>query len=244
MRPLIGVTCSFEQTDGASPRLRAFVNAAYTDAVFAAGGIPFPIPTPAGFDAALLDEVLARCDGLLLTGGPDLHPRHYGQPLHPKTEVLHERRDRFDIALFRRADELSRPLLAICLGCQIASVGRGGCLVQHVDDLPRERPVRHYSDDHASVYHDVELVAGSRIAEIVGRTRLEVNSRHHQVVDAHRLGERLKPVGFAPDGTVEAAESTDGRFLIAVQWHPEDLTDRAEHRRLFEALVREASQSA
>ncbi len=242
MRPIIGVTCSFDVTEGANPRLRASLNAAYSDAIYAAGGIPFPIATPASLDRALLDELLGHCRGVLFTGGPDLDPRHYGQPRHAKTSVLHERRDRFDIEFFRRADEIGRPALAVCLGCQIASVARGGCLVQHVEDIPRRSVIQHFREDHSSAFHDVELVADSRIAQIVGQTRFEVNSRHHQVIDASQVGGRLRPVGFAPDGVVEAAESTDDRFLIAVQWHPEDLIDRREHLRLFEALVAAAAR--
>lgn len=243
MRPVIGITCSFEQSDQPSPRLRACINAAYTDAIYLAGGLPWPIPTPRTPDPLLLDELLTRCHGLLFTGGPDLDPRHYGQPPHPKTEILHERRDRFDLALFRRADQARRPILAICLGCQIASVGRGGALLQHVDDVPRENAVTHYRPDHASAFHEVRLEQGSRIASIVGQTRLEVNSRHHQLVDPDRVGGQLRPVGFAPDGVIEALETTDDRYLIAVQWHPEDLTDRPEHLRLFQSLVAEAARS-
>ncbi len=80
----------------------------------------------------------------------------------------------------------------------------------------------------------------SCLARILKTTQLEVNSRHHQIADNEHIGERLRPVAFAPDGVIEALEDRDGRFLIAVQWHPEDLTDRPEHLRLFEALVAEA----
>lgn len=241
MRPIIGMTSGFERAEGPSGRLRSYVHAAYSDAIFAAGGIPMPIPTPAEFDAALIDEILSHCQGVLLTGGPDLDPKNYGQERHPATKVLHERRDRFDLAFFRRAagDE-DRPILAICLGCQIANVAFGGRLIQHVDDVPREGALEHHRPDHTNAYHEVELVSGSRVAEIVGRTRFEVNSRHHQAIDPAGLGAGLRPVGFAPDGVLEAVETTDERFLVAVQWHPEDMIDRPEHLRLFEALVEEA----
>lgn len=236
-RPTIGITSSFKLQEGNPPREQVVLNAAYADAVLQAGGLPYIIAPPPAADAAALDEVLDRCDGLLFTGGPDLDPRHYGQARHPRTEPLHPRRDQFDIALFRRADQRRLPILSICLGCQIANVARGGCLVQHVDDLPRSSAVVHYQPDHSSAYHQVEITPGSLLARLTGRTRMEVNSRHHQVVDRSQLGSELRPVAFAPDGVVEAAEAADGRFLLAVQWHPEDLVERAEHLKLFEGLV-------
>lgn len=240
MRPLIGVTCSFDAGDGAAPRARCCLHAAYSDAIYAAGGTPFPLAPPSDADETLIDDLLARVDGLLFTGGPDLDPRHYGQARHAKTEVLHPRRDAFDIALFRSADRRDTPTLSICLGCQIAAVARGGCLVQHVDDLPRSTPVRHYSGDSSSLYHNVEVEADSLLARITGRTSFEVNSRHHQLVERENVGARLRPVAFAPDGVVEAAEDPQRSLLLAVQWHPEDLIDRPEHLSLFKALVEAA----
>jgi putative glutamine amidotransferase len=242
MQPIIGITMGFERTEGPTSRLRSYLNAAYSDSIWAAGGTPFPIPPAPRPTPQVLNELLDRCDGLLFTGGPDLNPRHYGQSKHDRTEVLHDRRDAFDIALFRRADERQEPLLAICLGCQIASVARGGCLVQHIDDLPRRGAVEHHKPDHTAAYHPVTVERDSRLFSIVKRAEFEVNSRHHQIVDREQLGGRLRPVAFAPDGVVEAAEDAGDRFMIAVQWHPEDMIDRPEHLALFQALVEEAGR--
>jgi len=246
MKPIIGVTCSFtgdSDDPGHGDRPRAFVNAAYTDAVFAAGGMPQPIAVPPQADIAVIDEMLVRFDGLLFTGGADLDPRHYGQAKHPKTRPMHDRRGSFEVDLFRRADVRKMPILSICLGCQIASVGRGGCLVQHVDDLTPASAVQHHRPDHGNAYHPVQVDPESTLAKITGRIAFEVNSRHHQVVDRSQMGGSLRPVAFAPDGVVEAAEDMDGRFLLAVQWHPEDLVDRPEHLALFKALVDAAEKS-
>lgn len=240
MRPLIGITCSFEETAGPAARKRSFLNAAYSDAIYAAGGIPLPLPLPPHSDAGAIDEFLSRCDAFIFSGGDDIDPRHYGQSPHPRTGIMHARRDAFELEFFRRVDEAHKPILAICLGCQVSSVCRGGALVQHVDDLPGVGAIRHYMPDHSSAYHDVRVLPDSRLARVVGPTAFEVNSRHHQVVDASQIGGRLRPVAFAPDGVVEAAEDTTGRFLIAVQWHPEDMIDRPENLRLFQALVAEA----
>lgn len=242
-RPTIGITSNVGSGDGSEDDARrCFVNVAYVDAVYAAGGLPLVLPPPPeSADLALIAELLAPCDGLLFTGGPDLDPAHYGQPLHPQTCVLPPRRDRFELAFFNEADRRELPILAICLGCQVANVGRGGRLVQHVDDLPRLQSVVHHRPDHGSAFHEVRVEPDSLLARVLGTVRLEVNSRHHQVVTREQIGDRLRPVAFAPDGIVEAAEDRSGRFLLAVQWHPEDLVDRPEHCRLFEALVSAAA---
>jgi putative glutamine amidotransferase len=240
-RPVIGVTCSVGPDEESPSAPRTFLNMAYTDAIFAAGGMPQPLPPPADVSESILDEMLSRCDGLLFTGGADVNPRQYGKAAHAKTHVMHDRRDAFDIELFRRADQLDKPILSICLGCQIASVARGGCLIQHVDDMPRKSSIEHHKPGGKSAYHDIEVVPGTRLEKILGCRKMEVNSRHHQVVDEKSLGGRLKAAAFAPDGVVEAAEDPAKRFLIAVQWHPEDLIDRPEHLALFNGLVLAAS---
>ena len=241
MRPAIGVTSGFDVAPTVRPpRERLTLLAPYSDAIYAAGGIPRPLAPPPTHDDALLDALLAGLDGLVFTGGPDLNPRHYGQPLHPKTQLMHERRDAFDVDLFRRADAARIPIFAICLGFQVAHVARGGKLIQHVDDAGLTPPVTHHISE-GSAYHPVAIEADSRLAGVIGASELEVNSRHHQAVDPSFQGRDLRPVAFSPDGLPEASEDCEGRFLIAVQWHPEDLCDRPEHRRLFEALVQAAA---
>lgn len=236
-RPLIGITTHFRDEGDEDVRQRVVLNAAYTDAIYAAGGTPLPLSPPAERDPAVFDELLRRCDGLLFSGGDDLDPRHYGQAPHARTTVMHRRRDAFDLEFFRRADERAIPILSICLGCQVTSVARGGCLIQHVDDVKRPEPVTHHLPGGASAYHDVEVSPDSQLAKITGKTRFQVNSRHHQALDRAQFGGRLRPVAFATDGVVEAVEDFAGRFLLAVQWHPEDLIDRPEQLALFRALV-------
>ncbi len=236
-RPLIGITSAFLQTPQPPLRLRHYLNAAYTDAVYAAGGLPLPLPVLEDYDARVLDELLARCDGLLLTGGHDLHPGNYGAALHPAADVLHERRDRFELDLLRRADAARMPIFAICLGHQVVHVARGGRLHQHVDDLNLAPAIVHYRPDDSDAFHPVRIAPDSTLARIVGATALETNSRHHQIVDPAVPARGLRPVAWSPDGVVEAAEDCAGRFLVSVQWHPEDQIDRPQHLALFQALV-------
>lgn len=244
-RPLIGITSSFTEVaaagPGSKPRLRAQLNASYTDSVIAAGGAPVVFPVPPTPDAALIDDLLSRVDGVLFTGGDDLDPRHYGESKHPEAELLHERRDAFDLALFRRADAIRKPIFCICLGFQVAHVARGGALIQHIPDLDLTPKQNHRLE--APDTHPVRVEPGSYLSYLVGGTQIDVNSRHHQGVDPKRQGRGLRSVATAPDGLVEASEDMEQRFLLAVQWHPEDMTDRREHLCLFQALV-EAADAA
>jgi putative glutamine amidotransferase len=241
VQPVIGVSSDYAvDTACDPPREHLYLLAAYTDAVYAAGGLPRPLPVlPADqYDDAVLDALLADLDGVVLTGGYDLHPRHYGQPQHPTTHPLHARRDAFEVDLVRRVDASRRPLLAICLGFQILHVVRGGRLIQHVDDLPLEPAVTHHLPRERNAFHPVRIATDSTLATIIGDTTLEVPGRHHQVVDPDHQGADLRPVAWAADGIIEASEDTrDSRFLIAVQWHPEAAFDRPPQLRLFEALV-------
>jgi len=242
MKPLIGLSTSLRQTGSAEGRLQLCLNTAYADAVLAAGGTPLPLPIPQTPNDEIVSELLSYVDAVIFTGGHDLHPSLYGQSLHPKTEPMHQRRQQFEIALFKRADELRLPILAICLGHQLAYVARGGELIQHVDDLNLKPPVVHHAES-AEAFHDVRIDAHSHLAQLLGRTKLTVNSRHHQIVDPAKAARDLKPVAFSDDAVIEAAEDfSDGRFLLTVQWHPEDLIDRPEHLRLFQVLISEAQR--
>jgi len=244
MKPTIGVTTGFKVTDGTPAREQLYLNASYVDALYAAGAIPAPLPAMKEPAEAALDSLLDRVDGLLLTGGPDLNPLHYGEPPHEKTECLHARRDLFDIELFRRADERGLPILCICLGHQIAHVARGGKLIQHLEEFAPAPAGHHRRADGGDAFHPVSVDADSRLAELVGGSRLEVNSRHHQAVDPRRPGRGLRITARAEDGVVEASEEPGARFLVTVQWHPEDMIARREHLALFEALVAAALAAA
>lgn len=242
MRPVIGVGSSFGlEHDHQPPRELNQLLAAYTDAICAAGGSPHILPILPNPDDATLDDLIASVDGLMLTGGWDLDPRHYGATRHAATETMHPRRDAHELALARRADHARVPLFAICLGHQVVHVARGGQLVQHVDDLDDAPVIAHHAPGGHNAWHPVRIAADSRLARIMGGTEVETNSRHHQVVDPQHMGAGLRPVAYAADGVLEASEDCDGRFLVSVQWHPEDLFSRPPHLGLFKALVAAAA---
>ncbi len=233
--PRIGVSGVLRTWDGAE---RTGVNAAYVRSVLIAGGVPVilsPVLGPS-YAARALDGI----DGLLLTGGEDIHPDWYGaQPsshLHPPSRE----RDLFELALFAAARQRELPILGVCRGIQLVNVALGGTLFQ---DLPSERPgpVAHdpppgSARDARS--HGVELTVGSRAASALGGTAFTVNSFHHQAVD--RLAGGLVASGWSEDGLIEAVESAaEAPWLLAVQWHPEEMHAevKAPERGLFRALI-------
>lgn len=200
---------------------------AYVDQVLAAGGIPVIVPPAATSTPEMVGILADRLDGLILVGGPDLHPATYGQQPHPLTQVAAPDRDAAEAALLVMMRQRRRPVLGICRGSQMMAVTAGGELIQHLPDV-----VGHEGHSpEPSVYgeHDVTIAAGSRLQEILGPAS-RVSSYHHQGL-ADFPG--YVATAWAPDGTVEAIEDPGLPFCIGVLWHPEVGTDP----RLFQALV-------
>ena len=209
----------------------------YLDAVYRAGGLPIivpPLDISADHGSAAVDafvaDLLAHCDGVVLHGGGDIDPAHYGrQPITDTLYGLNERHDLMEIALVRRILDVDRPLLAICRGLQVLNVVCGGTLVQDLDQTAHP--------GHRRALHPVTLTPGSRVALAMGTDRpTACHSFHHQAVEV--LGEDLVITGHSDDGVVEAVESTTSRWVVGVQWHPEDTAVEDPHQQgLFENLV-------
>ncbi len=214
----------------------------YLTSVVAAGGLPLLVPPMDGPGSAAAWRHLARAGhGLLVVGGLDIDPKAYGQKPHAKTVVSAAVRQQADLRLLGWADRRRLPTLAVCMGIQTMAVHRGGTLIQH---LPQVDPKfqRHIRPaGQKPLRHIVRIDPGSRLARIVGRETLSVNSSHHQAVD--RPGRCLRPVAWSGDGLIEAIEDqrTD-RFFLGLQWHPESLHREPRHLAFFKALVREAGR--
>jgi putative glutamine amidotransferase len=221
MKPLIGLTAKLAGTNGDA---HYKLDRHYIESIVAAGGEPFILPFVTTREDA--SRWLDRVAGIVLTGGPDLNPGRWSEPLHPKTELMHSDKEASDLHFAAEAFRRDVPLLGICLGCQEMNVALGGSLHQHVEghEGGREHPVE---------------VTGSRLADLVGRAP-KVNSYHHQSIN--RLGTGLTITASA-DGVVEAVESEKHRFALGVQWHPERISSRPEQHQLFRAFVAETARS-
>jgi gamma-glutamyl-gamma-aminobutyrate hydrolase PuuD len=227
-KPIIGITTYLTLARfGVWEDDAALIPAAYVRAVEAAGGRALLVPP----SMEGIDETLDALDGLLFSGGSDLDPDLYGQETHAETNDVVPERDRAELALLQAALERDMPVLAVCRGSQVLNVARGGDLVQHLPDVVGDEKHKHTPGVFAD--HDVDLVSGTRVQQILG-DRAPVKSHHHQGYG--QLGEGLREAGRADDGTIEALEDSSRRFALGVLWHPEAGEDFA----LFKALVEEA----
>ena len=194
------------------------------------------IPYRNALNAANLQPVenvatLAGLDGLVLAGGSDVDPALYGAPRHPQTGPPDRARDSLEAALLREALDRDLPVLAICRGLQLLNAALGGTLVQHIEG--HRCPELH-------AVHPITIAPHSSLESILGVDEYVVNSRHHQCVEQVAPG--LVVVARAPDQVVEALELPGKRFVLAVQWHPEDRTNGPDAK-LFEAF-RDATRSS
>ncbi len=239
MKPLVGVTCDLWGEAGAE---REGVNRAYAAAVWQAGGIPVLISVEAADQAA---DLVARLDGLLVTGGGDVGPERFGEPAHPRLGRVTPERDDLEIALVQQAYHEDLPTLGVCRGIQVMAVALGGSLIQDLASESQEAGDRH--DQHGKegrdkATHLVRLEPSSQMEALVGARELSVNSFHHQAV-REPIPPGLVLAGRSEEGLVEAVEAPDRRFFFGVQWHPEHLwqNDPAAAR-LFSGLVSAAAR--
>ncbi|MCU1393582.1 MAG: peptidase [Ilumatobacteraceae bacterium] len=204
----------------------------YSRAIERAGGIPVMLPPiPALLDDRL-ETFLRRIDGLVFHGGGDVDPRRYGQELSAEQVYgIVAEHDEVELAVIRAAIALDLPLLALCRGLQVLNVACGGTLVQDMG-----------TESHWLQYQPVELEAGSRLAKALGTEHPEhCHHVHHQAID--QLGDGLRIVGRAADGTPEAVELETATWIVATQWHPEDnAADDTTQQGAFDELIRRASR--
>ncbi|WP_151082358.1 gamma-glutamyl-gamma-aminobutyrate hydrolase family protein [Nocardioides cynanchi] len=232
--PLIGITTYREHARWGVWDTRADVlHAQYADAVIAAGGVPVLLP-PASASDEVAAAVVARIDGLVVSGGADVDPGRYGAQPHPCTGGWREDRDAWETALLGAADAAELPTLGVCRGMQLMAVAAGGSLLQHTPELVGHEG--HNPGGDAFGTTEVSTAEGSRLRGLLG-ARVDVGCHHHQTVADHP---GFEPSAWAADGSLEAMERSGDRFCLAVQWHPEVRDDHS----LFAGLVAAAADRA
>jgi putative glutamine amidotransferase len=235
MRPLIGVTIgSDHRRDGHFALRKDYVRAVET-----AGGLPVVLAPGRPEDVA---ELLARLQGLVLSGGGDLDPSHYGEKPHETVTDVTAERDLFELALARAALDVNVPTLAICRGQQVLNVATGGTLIQDIASSVAGAADHDPERERAELSHEVRLLPGSRLRQVLGEDRVAVNSFHHQAVKDVGRG-LIASAWSVDDGVIEGIEAPGRRFVLGVQWHPESFWERPRgFQPLFEGLVAAARE--
>jgi len=245
-RPVVGIpTQTLQSLGGVSSEIPPswVMSQRYILTLTAAGAIPWMIPL---VDEDTLRGIYDELDAVFLPGGADIDPFTYGADPHPLCDKTDRERDRVEVLLAQWALAEEKPVLGVCRGMQLINVAAGGTLYQ---DLAEEFPgaIKHdyfpfggstYTRDYLA--HDVSVAEGTRLAELIGAGPQRVNSMHHQGIK--QLGRGLVSTAEAPDGLIEALEGADDSYLVAVQWHPEALTDNDERtRHLFSDFIEAGS---
>lgn len=212
------------------------VRAAYARCVAESGGAPFLLPTP-GYDPELIAAYLDCADGVIFSGGEDIHPSFYGEIVLEKCGAIDEKRDLFEIELFRGALERGMPVLGICRGMQLMAVALGGSLYQDLSYCPAADTYHAGAWQERGETPSVTLMSGTLLHQILGQESLAVNCHHHQLIKT--LGQSCTVSAVSPDGMIEGIEVSGSPFVIGVHWHPERLVvqDRPQLQ-LFRALVK------
>lgn len=237
-QPLIGITACHVTTKEGHPAVR--ILRAYVTAVADAGGAPILIPPD--LEEPSWRTLLSRLDGVLFSGGADISLDYFAGEPHPTIEVEAER-DAIELPLLRATVEADKPMLGVCRGLQVMNVALGGTLHTHIlDQLPGALQHDWHDKPRNTLAHPVRVEEGTRLAEILGSPLLQVNSLHHQGIKD--LAPGLKATARASDGLIEGVELPENKFALAVQWHPEWMTEHEEMRRLFKAFVESAGSGA
>lgn len=230
--PIIGITANHENID-------ATIREAYYKQVVAAGGVPVIIPPIT--DTSVIINTLNSLDGIILSGGGDFNPLWCGEQPSPQLHNINAVRDSAELLLTRLAYNRQIPMLGICRGMQTLAMALGGHVAQ---DIGSNQGIKHSQDaDRQEATHNVNITGGSTLYDIyAGQVTddniIAVNSFHHQAVD--NTGDNFHAAAYAPDGVIEAMESTGHKNIIGVQWHPEWLGE--DGLPLFQWLVQRASE--
>jgi putative glutamine amidotransferase len=213
-KTIIGITMRLEIETN-----RFYLGRDYSEAIESVGGIPFHISLIPNKN--YISEILQLVDGILLPGSDtDVEPLIYGEEPHPKLKKIVSEKDSTDLLILKEAEKLNLPVLAICYGMQALNVSRGGTLFQDIESQVENCLKHEQGVPLARNSHSIEVNKKGRIAHLMTKKSVKVNSHHHQAVK--KVGKNLEATAWAKDGVIECIEdSRENRFVLGIQWHPE-----------------------
>nr|WP_319489366.1 gamma-glutamyl-gamma-aminobutyrate hydrolase family protein [uncultured Caproiciproducens sp.] len=234
-KPVIGITPLYD-----TEQERLWMRQNYLRAIAETGGVPLVLPLLS--DDADIAELTKRCDGFLFTGGPDVHPALYSEETMRYCGSISKQRDKFEILLLNQAVRLDKPVLGICRGIQLINVALGGSLYQDIPAQVEGEPIAHYQQPPYDVaVHSVSIEKDSPLYGIVHKTKMMVDSMHHQAIKD--LAPQLRCAARSKDHLTECVYMPGKRFFTAVQWHPEYMFEPdSDSKDLFQAFVNAARE--
>jgi len=239
MKPLVGITCSRRIVEGWAPDSPGdtidYTFEEYSKAIRYCGGAPVLIPIAQSRET--LQRILGQLNGLLLSGGPDIHPRSYREKPLPELGEVDEDLDRMELEIAKMAFQTNLPILAVCRGIQVLNVSRGGTLYQDIPTQVQDS-VNHLQNlDKTIQTHTIRIEGKTILHRIFRKTEIWVNGKHHQAIKD--LAPDFVISARARDGIIEAIEHPSKPFVLGVQWHPEGTWEKDLYsKKLFRAFVR------
>lgn len=228
MKPIIGITMTTNNG-------QYCINEAYVKSIIQAGGIPVNIPFGVESD---VEQLLEGIDGLLLTGGVDVHPHFFDEEPHINIGQIMLERDEVELVLTEAALKKTMPIFGICRGIQLLNVALGGTLYQDINSQYEQEPILHQQNARRrEASHYIEITKGSQLHEIFGKDKVAVNSFHHQALK--KVPDIFEVTAKASDGIIEAIEMKDYPYCVGVQWHPEEMAITGEEyaQKLFKSFI-------
>lgn len=238
MQPTIGITAGKDRSDTTIQKICLIDK--YSNAITASGGIPLIIPPD--LSTHVIDTIMSKVDGIMITGGGDIETKRFNGPDHPRVYGVDVDRDNLEIGLVHAAESTGKPILGICRGIQIINVALGGDLFTDIQNQKIDALKHDWFPDYPRnrLSHPIAIKSDTLLNHILKIPVTEVNSLHHQAI--RNLSNKLFATAFAPDGIIEAIELRDHPFFIGVQWHPEWLYDFETTKKLFNAFIHAAKR--
>lgn len=255
MKIIIGITTSLNRSENITKQgikhLEGVdlinVSSDYSDAINASNGIPLLIPILKDYDSERVKRIVECIDGLLITGGEDIHPQFYNEEVYKSKDndlmTIDQERDTFELALLKEAILSKLPILGICRGHQLINVAFGGSLYQDISNLC-ESDINHLAplDNKERLIHSVQIKEDSILMGIFNSSKIEVNSFHHQSIK--RIADNFKIIASSQDNVIEAMKYNGSQWILGIQWHPEMLfRSDSKQRKIFEVFVDEIKKA-